>query len=248
MTDLVPRPLSDAEVKQLQALQTVFDPAASLKRVDDFSKWIFASIGVIGSLGAAFSNSAFSTLAPCGKDIFGIAVVLSGLSLFAATWTIEPKWVHANTASRESMLAAVEANLRARRLPLQIAAGLFSLSLAVAALAPLASLQCAKAGEIALAYDIKADGKITGQATATKLGALVPVELTIQGVSLPQGTAIPKQRKVTDDKGQASLSIDIPSGKVGNDLELVATWADGGNAAAMTHAKKLLIAPVSTTK
>src|ERR1700730_7293578 len=74
MTDLVPRPLSDAEVKQLQALQTVFDPAASLKRVDDFSKWIFASIGVIGSLGAAFSNSAFSTLAPCGKDIFGIAV------------------------------------------------------------------------------------------------------------------------------------------------------------------------------
>src|SRR5260370_20578562 len=80
MTDLAARPLSDAEVKQLQALQMVFDPAASLKRVDDFSKWIFASIGVIGSLGAAFSNSAFSTLAPCVKGIFGVSVVLMWLS------------------------------------------------------------------------------------------------------------------------------------------------------------------------
>jgi hypothetical protein len=242
MTDPSPRPLSDAEVKQLQALQTVFDPAGSLKRLDDLSKWIFASIGVIGSLGAAFSNSAFSSLAPCGKNVFGIAVFLVGLSLFAATRSIEPRWVYANTASRESMLSAVEANLRARKLPIQVACGLFSVSLVVAALAPLVSLRCGTVGEIALAYDVKADGKITGQAMAAKLGAFVPIELTIQGGSLPQGGVIPKQRKVTDEKGQASLSIDLPAGKIGNDLRLVVAWADGGNASTMSHTKSLSVA------
>jgi len=80
MTAHVPRPLSDAEVKQLQSLQALFDPAASLKRVDDFSKWIFASVGVIGTLGAAFSNSALSGLAACGKVVFGVAVLLTGMS------------------------------------------------------------------------------------------------------------------------------------------------------------------------
>ncbi|HEY6765125.1 MAG TPA: hypothetical protein VI386_10155 [Candidatus Sulfotelmatobacter sp.] len=231
----------------MQALQTLFDPAGSLKRVDDFSKWIFASIGVVGSLGAAFSNSAFSSLALCGKDIFGVAVFLAGLSLFAATWTIEPQWVHANTASRESMLAAVDANLRARRRPLQIACGLFSLSLVVAALAPLVSLQCGKDGQVALAYDIKADGKMTGQATAAKLSAFVPIELTIQGTSLPQGGVVPRQRRVTDEKGQASLSIDLPNGRVGNDLKLVVSWADVGNASTMSHTKSLLLGAGTNT-
>src|SRR4029077_5168087 len=127
---------------------------------------------------------AFSSLTPCGREIFGAAVLLVGLSLFAATWSIEPKWAYANTASRESMLSAVDANLRSRRLPLQIACGLFAFSLALAGLAPLVSLQCGNNGEIALAYDIKADGKVTGQATASKFPAFVPIELTVKGSSL----------------------------------------------------------------
>ncbi len=145
------------------------------------------------------------------------------------------------------MLAAVDANLRARRRPLQIACGLFSLSLVVAALAPLVSLQCGKDGEVALAYDIKADGKMTGQATAAKLSAFVPIELTIQGTSLPQGGVVPKQRRVTDEKGQASLSIDLPNGRVGNDLKLVVSWGDAGNASAMSHTKSLLLGAGTNT-
>jgi hypothetical protein len=226
MNGPLPRPLSDAEVKQLQALQALFDPAASLKRIDDFSKWIFASISVIGTLGAAFSNSALSSLAPCGKTMFAIAVLLTGVSLFAATLAIEPTWVHANPASREAMLAAVDANIRARRTPLRIAATLFAIAIITAALSPLVSLLCSTPGKVAIGYEIKADGKISGQATASKMDAFIPVELSIQATSVPPNAVIPRQRKITDEKGQASLSIDLPVGKFSNDLTLVVKWAD----------------------
>jgi hypothetical protein len=243
MTGPLPRPLSDAEVKQLQALQALFDPAASLKRVDDFSKWIFASISVIGTLGAAFSNSAFSSLAPCGKYVFAVAVLLTGVSLFAATMAIEPSWVHANPASREAMLAAVDANLRARRTPLRIAATLFALAVVTAALAPLVSLQCTTPGAVATGYEIKADGKISGQVTASRLDAFVPIELSIHATSVPQNTVIPRQRKITDEKGQASLSIDLPAGKFSNDLTLVVNWADRNSQGQMLHSSSTPLTP-----
>jgi hypothetical protein len=222
------RLLSPDEVKQLQNLQGLFDPATCFKRIDDFSKWLFATIAVVGTLGAGLSNSAFSTLSPAGKVMFAISVTLVGASLFEAVRAMEPQWVHANLASRESMLAAVDANLLARRQPVERASHLFASALIIAALAPLASLiwPPTPTAQVSLAYDIKTDGKITGQATASKLRPFAPIELILEGGRAPNGSVLPKVRKVADEKGQASLSIELtqPS-KWGTDLKLLVHWA-----------------------
>ncbi len=224
-----PRELSPDEVKQLQNLQALFDPATCFQRINDFAKWIFATIAVVGTLGAGLSNSTFSTLSPSGKVIFAIAVVLVGASLFAAVQAMEPQWVHANLSSRESMLAAVDANLLKRRRPLKWASYLFASALVMAALAPLASLvrPAAPTTLVALGYEVTSEGKMTAQATASNLLPSSAVEFTITSGTTPAGMVAPIVRKVADDKGRASLSIEVddPS-KWGTNLQLVVRWTN----------------------
>jgi hypothetical protein len=222
------RPLSPAEQQQLSDLQALFRPADAMKRLDDFAKWIFTSIAVVGTLGAAFSNSAFGSLAGWGKVLFGLAILLVGVSLFASTLALEPKWVHANPSSRTSMLNAVNENLRRRRVPIQCAAILFGLALVAAATAPLAStFTGSKKPSVILGYELKADGKFTGILSATGLKPRTVAELRIEGGGDSRLSFAPSTRKPADAHGEVSLSIDLDNARdAGSELKLSSGWAD----------------------
>jgi hypothetical protein len=221
------RPLSPVEQQQQADLQALFKPADALKRVDDFAKWIFTSIAVVGTLGAGFSNSAFATLTSTGRIVLAIAILLVGVSLFAATLALEPRWVHANPSSRESMLAAVDVNLRKRRRPLRWAAGLFALALVLAASAPLVSAFSGREARVALGYELGADGKFTGLLTGTGLKPGTVLELRLDGTKDSKLWLAPSTRKSADVKGEALLSVNLANARdAGSDLRLSAGWAD----------------------
>lgn len=137
---------------------------------------------------------------------------------------------------------AIDANLSARRTPLRASATLFALAIVLAALAPLVSMFCSDPGMVVIGYEIKSYGKMSAQATASKLDPFVPVELSIQATSIPQNGVVPKQRKITDEKGQAPLSIDLPSGKM-SDLVLTVKWADRKSQGQLSHSALLPVTP-----
>jgi hypothetical protein len=222
------RPLSSAEQQQLTDLQALFKPADALKRVDDFAKWIFASIAVVGTLGAGLSNSAFGALNNGGKVLFGIAILLVGASLFASTLALEPEWVHANPSSRYSMLAAVNENLRKRRRPIRVAAVLFGLALVAAASAPLVSAFTGdKKPRLVLGYELKLDGKFTGLLTGTGLKPYTVLELRLEGGKGSKLWLAPSVRKSSDANGEASLSVDLDNAReAGSELRLTGGWGD----------------------
>jgi hypothetical protein len=222
------RPLSPAEQQKLSDLQALFSPADALKRVDDFAKWIFTSIAVVGTLGAAFSNSAFGTLMGEGKVVFGIAILLVGASLFASTLALEPEWVHANPSSQSSMVSAVNENLRRRRVPIRCAAALFGLALVAAATAPLVSVSTdAKKPSVILGYELKPDGKFTGTLSATGLKPHSVVELRIEGAGDSKLSLAPSTRKTADAHGELSMSIELENVRdAGSGLKLSSGWAD----------------------
>lgn len=226
-TRVVGRALSQAEQQQLTELQALFKPADALKRVDDFAKWVFASIAVVGTLGAGFSNAAFATLTGKGKILFGIAILLAGVSLFVSTLALEPNWVTVNLSSRESMLRAIEKNLRKRRNPVRVAAFLFGLALIVAAAAPLASTLSGKEPRLVLGYELKPDGKFTGLLTGTGLKPYAFVVLRLEGGKDSKLWLAPSMLKAADATGEASLNVDLDNARdAGSPLILKAGWAD----------------------
>jgi len=227
MSTIVGRPLSAAEQQQLTDLQALFKPADALKRVDDFAKWVFTSIAVVGTLGAGFSNSAFGTLTASGKILFGIAMLLLGASLFASTLALEPEWVHANPSSWYSMLVAVNTNLRKRRRPIRWAAALFGLALVTAASVPMVSTFTGKEPRVLLGYELKPNGKFTGLLTGTGLKPYTVVELRVETGKGSKLWLAPSTRKSADAQGEVSLNVDLENARdAGSELRLISGWAN----------------------
>lgn len=242
-TDHVGREVSPDEQQQLAALQGVFKPDEAMKRVNDFAKWIFATVAVVGTLGAGFSNAAFQTLSDAGRFVLAGAVLLVGLSLYAATRALEPQWMHTNLASRDSMLAAIEGNLRRRRRPLQAAAALFALALVLAALAPLANAVSAwaRSPQVALNYEWKADGKLSAQLVGVGLKAYAPVELSVETAAATPLEQVRTRRAVdTDGKAHAALDVAL-SLPPATALRLIGQWADAPGASALVYKQTLNI-------
>lgn len=238
MTPILGRPVSEAELHQLTDLQGLFNPGDALKRVDAFAKWVFASTAVVGTLGAGFSGAVFGTLSGAGKLVFGLAVLLVGGSLFAATLAIEPLWVHANLSSRDSMLAAVGENLRKRRRPIQWAAGFFASALVLAAMAPIASVlsPLLRTQHTVLNYEWKADESLSAQFAAAGLKAYCPVEFSVRSLKT-QPLELARIRKAADGAGKVDATLNILLGlPPGTVVELVGEWADtSGYNAPLTH-------------
>jgi len=241
------RLLSPAQIQQLSDLQAFFKPGASLQRIDDFSKWIFASTTIVGTLGAAFSNTAFHALVGVGRVFFAVAVLLIGLSLSWATVALVPRWKYANPASMESMLAAVDQNIKARKRPLQVAAACFALALVLAGTAPFASLippyGQGSRRQVALTYELGSEGKLTGRLTADGLNRLVPVELGLGAGTPVTPLLFPRARTVADQSGHATASIEVPDvKKLASGIQLDARWADSSESGViLVHDEHLAI-------
>ena len=248
------RSLSPAQVQQLTDLQALLKPSASLQRIDDFSKWIFTSTAVVGTLGAAFSNAAFHQLAGLGKALFAAAVFFVALALFSATMALAPEFTYANPSSLESMLAAVDRRIKSRKRPLRAATVFFALALLFAGIAPFASLiplhpNKPAQTEVVFSYDISSEGKLIGSVSAQGLKPSAPLELSLSGASSKTAVILQKLRTVAGADGKASVKIAGPNlscEEIAGGFTLHAAYADSpDNPTILSHTKDFeVMAPI----
>src|SRR6185437_13996030 len=107
-----PVPLPPDDVELLKKYRDIVMPAARLAGYDDFAKWLFTITAVIGTLGAAFSNSALKGLNGYGVTCFFLAVIATGLSLALAVIQRSIDIPKLNWHSLEDMLQKTERALR----------------------------------------------------------------------------------------------------------------------------------------
>jgi hypothetical protein len=112
-------------------------PAARIAGLDEFAKWLVASVGLVGSLGAAFSSSVIKSFTTAGSIAFAMGVLLAGISLFLAIWlrSVEPGW--ANWQNLDDMLKKQDAALTTKKRLAWFSGLAFGLALLSAGLAPL---------------------------------------------------------------------------------------------------------------
>jgi hypothetical protein len=161
-----PRPMSDDEVELLKKQRELALPAARIAAYDEFAKWLFTIITVVGTLGAAFSNAAFKKLTGLGSVLFFVAVATTGISLALAVIlrSVEPG--DANWPSLDDLLEKGKAALRLKR-SLGWATGIcFAAAIVLAGVSPLLSgnqTTDATATGRTLAYSFGKDGiHVTG--------------------------------------------------------------------------------------
>ncbi|MGA9471737.1 MAG: hypothetical protein WBV36_04695 [Terriglobales bacterium] len=132
-------PLSDDEVDLLKKQRELALPAARIASYDEFAKWLFTIITVVGTLGAAFSNTALKKLCGVGAILFFLAIAATGLSLALAVILrcVEPE--DANWQSLPDMLEKGRAALKSKRY-LAWASGIwFAAAIVLAGVSPLFS-------------------------------------------------------------------------------------------------------------
>jgi hypothetical protein len=134
-----PRVLSADDVELLKKQRDLVLPSARLATYDDFAKWLFTTITVVGTLAAAFSNTALKGLSGTGVKLFFIAVGFVGLSLALAIILrgVEPK--DPNWQSLDDMLDKSKRAVLSKRRLAWAAGGLFAVAIVLAALAPIFS-------------------------------------------------------------------------------------------------------------
>jgi hypothetical protein len=153
-----PRVLSPDEIELLKKYRDLTMPAARLAGLDDFAKWLFTSVTVIGSLAAAFSTSAIKTFDTCSAAAFFVAIFLTGVSLFLAVCLRAVEPAKANWQNLEDMLAKNETALRTKQTFARGSGAAFALAVLAAGCAPLLSLACRPAVQNALSYSFGKDG------------------------------------------------------------------------------------------
>jgi hypothetical protein len=210
------RPLSPDEVELLKKYRDLAMPAARLAGLDDFAKWLFTSITVIGSLAAGFSTSAIKTFDTRSAIVFFVAIFLTGISLFLAVClrAVEPQ--KANYQSLDDML---DKNDRALRLKQKLATwsgAAFALAVLTAGASPLASVVCRNSAPLvpnSLLYSYGKEGfKVSASFTN---GARTQSEMKVSAQDAssrnPTNTLLSMQRVVSGTDGVAKLDVAVPS-------------------------------------
>lgn len=131
--------LSPDEEADFAELRALFSPSQSLRLLDNFAKWLFASAGIVGVLGSGFGLSKANNLHGSGRRLFAWAVVCLGLSLALAALARLPILQRVNRYSPEDMRSALHTLYFVRCGLLAGSALLFAAALALAGFAPLES-------------------------------------------------------------------------------------------------------------
>lgn len=203
-----PRPLSDDEVDLLKKQRELALPAARIAAYDEFAKWLFTIITVVGTLGAAFSNAALKKLTGLGAVLFFVAIATIGISLALAVIlrSVEPR--DANWQSLPDMLEKGAAALRLKR-RLGWASGIcFAVAIALAGISPLLSgdqSTDATAAGRALSYSFGKDGVHVTAIFGKHPQAIGEVRLYAVGSSLE--SLVAAQRVAADSQGVMHFDI-----------------------------------------
>jgi len=207
-------PISQDRVDLLKKYRDIVMPAARLAGYDDFAKWLFTITAVIGTLGAAFSNSALKGLHADGVTAFFCAIVATALSLALAVIQRSVDIRQPNWQNLEDMLEKTEAALRIKRLLAWCAGTSFAAAILLAGLAPLLSVRSSPDETGRLVYSYGKDGiHITLTVSQT---SEAQAEIVAQSTS--GGTLIAAQRATADASGLVRIdmtSTPIPLGDTG---------------------------------
>jgi hypothetical protein len=222
-------PLSADDVTLLGRFREKFLPDTRIAASDAFAKWLFGLTATVATLGAAFSNAAFSQLKGFGIFAYGTAILLAGAGLAVATYALSIDMPDANWQSLEEMFSELKNPVRKKRYALRAASLLLALALAAAASAPLLSLkvQDMPVEPSGLKYSITANAV---EATLIKDG-LRPgsqLSLTILGVDQANKAALlAGAQEIVDLKGR--VVVKIPKSAIpGEDMSLsLVTEYDG---------------------
>jgi hypothetical protein len=200
-----PTPISADYVELLKKQRELALPGARIAAYDDFAKWLFSTITVVGTLGAAFSNVAFKNLRGCGTYLFFGAICATGISLALAVVlrTIEPK--DSNWYSLDDMTKKAEVALKYKRRLAWGAGACFAAAIVLAGLSPLVSGDPPKDKSKGLAYSYGKDGiHITGLLSKPE-GTLG--EIRILAITPKDQTLLASQRASADKEGVIHFDI-----------------------------------------
>jgi hypothetical protein len=128
--------LSKEELEDVTELRLLLSPSETVRVLDDFARWVFASTAVVGTLAAGFGLSGLDDLSERGRNVFAAAVMSVAMSLVLATLARIPKRLDVNRFSPESMQDALRQMVVLRGRLLAGAGILFAVALLLAGLAP----------------------------------------------------------------------------------------------------------------
>src|SRR5690348_16406007 len=127
-----PRELSTDEVELLKKQRDLLLPAARIAAYDEFAKWLFTIITVVGTLGAAFSNSALKKLNGSGAVLFFLSIAATGVSLALAMFLRCVEVSRVNWQSLPDILEKGRSVLNVKRWLAWLAGSCFALGLLMA--------------------------------------------------------------------------------------------------------------------
>jgi hypothetical protein len=210
--EIEPRPISTDEIELLKKYRDLSMPAARLAGLDDFAKWLFSSIAVIGTLAAGFSTSAIKTFDARSAAVFFAAIFMTGVSLFLAVClrAVGPK--KANYYSLPDMLEKDDQALRVKQILAAGSGAFFALVVLTAGFSPLASAiwhRPAPQLPKTLLYSYGKDGLKTSASFSNGPHAISEMKVTAQVAAEGRTTEalLAVQRMVSGDDGIAKLEV-----------------------------------------
>ena len=239
-------PMSADDVSLFERFRGNFLPDTRIATYDNFAKWLFGLTATVGALGAGLSNTAFSKLTGLGIVAYGIAVLLSGAGLAAATFALSIDLPDANWDSLDAMFKAMKDPLNEKRLMIRAASILLALALVAASAAPLISLfsHGANPPSLGLTYAF-ASGAVEAEFTKERVKSGSVISLRISSTDTSQKEVLlAAPNSIVARNGIAD--IHIPKAVVPGDaasVKIVAEFDEGSGPKQKTA--EIVIQPVS---
>jgi hypothetical protein len=209
------RILNPDEVKRFQELQEYFAVAATAKRLDDFAKWIFSAVTLVATLGTGFAMFSNQSLRPGAKVMFGIAMVLVGVSLGCAVMMLAPAFPQIKLGSPSDLNDKFSTAIKGRRKWTLAAAIFLSLAFVVAGLSPALS---------AITPQSKAPSDHPVNLTYSLVGTKVTITLQLQALQAGSPVSLKVSKTTKDPKLGDQLSVVYQNGfAAGQDGKAVAS-------------------------
>lgn len=205
-----PSPISPDDLDLFKKYRELLMPAARMSAYDEFAKWIFTITAIIGTFGAAFSNSAMNGLTGTGARLFFSAIAATSLSLALSVIQRAINVGKVNWASLDDMLKRAESAMRLKRAFAWAGGVSFALALFLAGLAPMFSTVSPKpvVARPGFQYSLDKDG-IHVLFTTTKLDAIA--EMKIVAVLPKSETVLAIQRTTSDSAGELKMDLRSPA-------------------------------------
>lgn len=203
-------PVSREEVERLRGLRALFDPASSLKVVDDFAKYLFTSAAIVGTIAGGLKVTDLTDLHGVGADLFSFAIVALAASLACAILALLPLGMRANPNKTESLQGALGRLLRFRLGWITAAGLLFALAIGLAGAAPFVSQQTIdRPDDTGVGYTVGEDGRVvvTGTVAHAKPFSYATLALT-PSPAAPTAAAV-SQRVAVNADGRATITATV---------------------------------------